>query len=99
MVNRSQEGVPLYRTFSELFGKGFSLDWGTIVFLVGVHTAAIALVARVFSASRLSTLVRSAWPLGFAGFETNALAVGVDLALVGGCGRTPSSSRPWRSTC
>ena len=51
MVNRSQEGVPLYRTFSELSGKGFSLDWGTIVFLVGVHTTASALFIWLFFAA------------------------------------------------
>ena len=51
MENQSREDVPLYRTFSELFGKGFSLDWGTIVFLVGVHTAAIALFVWLFFAA------------------------------------------------
>ena len=50
MVNRSQEGT-LYRTFGELLGKGFSLDWGTFVFLVGVHTAAIALFIWLFFAA------------------------------------------------
>ena len=43
MENQGQEDGPLYSTFKELFGKGFSLDWGTIVFLVGVHLAAIGL--------------------------------------------------------
>ena len=43
MENQGQEDGPLYSTFKELFGKGFSLDWGTIIFLVGVHLAAIGL--------------------------------------------------------
>ena len=51
MGNQDREGEPLYRTFSELFGKGFSLDWSTIVFLIGVHSAAIVLFSWLLFAA------------------------------------------------
>ena len=51
MGNQGREDEPLYRTFSELFGKGFSLDWSTIVFLIGVHSAAIVLFSWLLFAA------------------------------------------------
>ena len=38
-----ERDAPIYSTFSELNEKGFSLDTGTWVFVLGIHIAAVAL--------------------------------------------------------
>ena len=42
-MTTEQRDAPIYRTFSELFAKGFTLDTVTLVFVLAIHVAAVAL--------------------------------------------------------
>lgn len=43
-MTAEQRDAPIYETFGELFSKGFSLDTATVIFVVAIHIAAIALL-------------------------------------------------------
>lgn len=43
-MTAEQRDAPIYATFGELFSKGFSLDTATVIFVVAIHIAAIALL-------------------------------------------------------